>query len=191
MASNIRRFGLAFCILALVAFAAGCGVEQSPVAQEEAAVTQAEDGRMLLTFSPEAAQRAAKIVEEGRTVSQLFNAQSGNLVINDDDGLKVTLSVPQNALAADEQITMTAYGNTLSELVVAFEPGGLVFLIASQLEIRLDNELVDLPLDGLQAWHILDDGTVEPAGIVFVDEENSKTYITLDVPGFSRYSLGP
>lgn len=185
-----RRFGLTFCILALIAFAASCGMNQSPVAQDEATVSQAEDSRMLLAFSPEAAQRAAKIVQEGLTSSQLVGTQGGHFLIN-NGGLKVTFTVQENGLAADEQITMTVYGEMLSEVIVAFEPGGQVFLIDSQLELRLDNALVDLPLDGLQAWHIHDDGTVEPAGIVFVDDATAKTYITLDIPGFSRYSLGP
>jgi hypothetical protein len=59
--NSLHRLPQIFSLLAVVGLAAGCGVDHSPVAQTEVTVTQAPDGRSFLTFSPRAAQRAAKL----------------------------------------------------------------------------------------------------------------------------------
>ena len=203
MTTWLRKFVLfLFFPLALIVVAGGCGMDHSPVAsQDEATVTQAEDGRLLLTFSPTAAQRAGKIAQaqEGRTSSKLIGAAGDTLLVKDENGrgtkdnLRVVLKVPENALAADELITMTVYGETLSDLVVEFAPGGLEFLIPAKLKLILGSKLIDAPIDeAVHVRHIHDDGTTENARVIFFTEkDNGRIRFKAEVPGFSRYSMGP
>jgi len=214
MKTFARSFGLIFGILTLVFLASGCGMDQSPVAPEEAAVAPAPTTGLVLAFSPETARQAAAklatIPPEGRSKSEIFGASATELEIKDKNGwgykddLKVKFSTRDGALDSEVEITMTVYGNVLSEIVAAFQPGGLIFLRPATLELELGADLVDLPLDNLQVWHIHDDGTVEEAEILSIrgydedDEEwveenlDGADFVNIEVvvPGFSRYSPG-
>ena len=196
----------------------GCGADRSPVGNETSAVDPYAVEVLVLASSPEEALRAAKLAEEGRTVSELFD-KWGSIEIFEpeeqgiEDDLRVTFSVLPGALPVAETISMTVYGQNLSNIVAAFQPSGLVFKKEAILEVGLGIERVDMPLSALQVWHIHGDGSVEQARITAIRwyhweegelsdsgniesgedwDDNDANYIAVEisVPGFSRYSLG-
>lgn len=211
----LSRWGV--ILVATAALLGGCAVDQAPLApEEEAQVAAPENGRFLLAFSPEAAQRAAKLTAipaDGRSAEDWFDATGGTLVVHEantpelTDDLLVRFWVPEGALEegadptstnyatgdiADPDevlITMAVFGNTLSELIVDFGPGGLLFDPNSWLSLSLGWDLVDIPAEGLVVWHIHDDGMIEQAEVV-VRQTDSGIKIHVVVPGFSRYSMG-
>ncbi len=208
---SISSRKLSFAVLVSWLFLGACGMENAPTAGpgEEAVLSQAPDGRVLLSFSPQAAQRAAKLAaipDAGKRVSKVFDQTGGQFAVRDlaeeeKKSLSVTFSVPPLALAEPALITMTVYGNTLSELVIAFEPAGLDFSLPASLQIEIGRERVDLSLDQLIAWHIHGDGSAEQARIISILRYNKDGKITdggkyefagiaVSVPGFSIYSLG-
>lgn len=207
----------------ILALFGGCGEGKPPLAPESTALDQAPGGIMYLTFSPEALERVGKIATipaAGKTTSKTFYPdKTASMKIQDLNGsgtrddLEVEFTVAAGDLSKRKTITMTVYGNKLSDLVLAFEPDGLVFNHPAKLAVkigaeRIDRSLLDLqalllPFASLQAYHD-HDGTVDSAVITSV-----KTYIWLlllgetetppplydyarinvDVPGFSRYGL--
>lgn len=207
----------------ILALFGGCGEGKTPLAPQSAALDQAPSGVTYLTFSPEALARVGKIASipaAGKTTSKVFYPnQTASMKVQDLNGsgtrddLEVEFTVKAGDLAKTTKITMTVYGNKLSDLVLAFEPDGLVFNHPAQLAVkigyeRIDRSLLDLqalllPFASLQAYHD-HDGTVDKAVITSV-----KTYtvlpllgetetppplydyarINVDVPGFSRYGL--
>ena len=176
----------------------GCGGERSPMAQDQSSIPVVE-GRMVLSFSPDAAQRAGKLAQEGqgRQVNAVFASQGGSMEIFEDQGtppkkddLRSQFSVPEDGVTGPVEISMTVYGQSLSELLFQFTPSGLVFNSDAQLEILIGKDWVDLPLDDLVAYHEHEDGTVEYAQIVMVEDWGAETRILISIPGFSRYSMG-
>ena len=187
---------LLLCVAFLVA---GCGVDQSPMAATDESlaapeIAQASDGRAFLTFSPEASRGAGKIASagEGVTASGLVGIYGGELQIEkqDDRGVVVAIfAVPEGALTSPVEITMTVYGYTLEELVVAFDPGGLTFLQEAVLDLEIGNGLVSTPLEDIRAWHEGDDGTVDEANLISALERGNKVKLAVGVPHFSSYGL--
>jgi len=190
---------LALLITASTTFA----VEESNWGQIKAQITHAEDGRTFVTFSPPATQQAAKVAAipaEGRSVSKVFSTGKASIAIEETNGagkydnLKIGFHVPEGALTAPVEITMTVYGNTLEDLVVAFEPGGLTFLQEATLALWLGKDLVHTPLSEIKAWHQYSDYTVEEAypsqAYPFVRSSKTTVTIMIAVFGFSRYSTG-
>jgi len=107
-----------------------------------------------------------------------------------DDNLKATLVVPNRAVSEPVEITMTVHGNYLSDLVIAFKPGGLVFAKDAELRVQLGQTLVDVDVNTLQVWHEYSDGTVEKTEVTALKTyKNGWTYLTVAVSGFSRYGL--
>lgn len=190
---------LTLLVAATVLILPGCGTGHSPVASTDIQPQIIEaDGRSLLSFGAAGAQRAAKIATiptEGVTVSDLFGLTGGTIQVKDDNGngpkddLRVTFTVPDNALNLPTNITMTVYGNTLEDLVVEFQPSGLVFLQDAELDLRFGTDLVSTPFNQIVVWHEYSDGTVVPATF---SKYNSGNIIRLkiDIPGFSKYSSG-
>ncbi|MBI2503589.1 MAG: hypothetical protein HYW07_10210 [Candidatus Latescibacteria bacterium] len=214
---------LALSLASVLALITGCGEGKAPLAPESASLDQASGGVTYLTFSPQALERAGKIAsipETGKTVSKTFYPdQTASMKIQDLNGsgtrddLEVEFTVAAGDLSKRKTITMTVYGNNLSDLVMAFEPDGLVFNQPAKLAVkigaqRVDQSLLDLkalllPFADVEAYHD-HDGSVEGATITSV-----KTYIyvlllgeaetppplydyariKVDVPGFSRYGL--
>lgn len=214
---------LAFLLTGVLALTTGCGEGKAPLAPESTTFDQASGGIVYLTFSPEALERVGKIATipaAGKTTSKTFYPdQTASMKIQDLNGsgtrddLEVEFTVAAGDLSKRKTITMTVYGNKLSDLVLAFEPDGLVFNHPAKLAVkigveRIDRSLLDLqalllPFASLQAYHD-HDGTVDSAVITSV-----KTYtylpllgetetppplydyarIKVDVPGFSRYGL--
>ena len=132
-----------------------------------------------------------------RTVSAVCDASGGYLKVEDlggkgpTDNLIVEFRVYRDALVEPVEITMTVTGNTLSELVVAFEPGGLEFLKDADLVVTIGNDLVDTEAELLQVQHHYSDGTIETAQIKSLKMVGkSRINMHVFVPGFSRYSLG-
>jgi hypothetical protein len=113
--------------------------------------------------------------------------------------LKALVPRGGNALDDDVEITMTVYGQTLSELVIAFEPGGLDFLIAAELEIAVGLDKVDIDLGDLAAYHASqedyndndeNDWQEEEIDIEELYEGSEEIKFIIEIPGFSRYSTG-
>ena len=206
--SSYRRLGsplAALLALAMVALLSGCESAAPPLSQDTAVADQTTEGPVYLVFSPQAAQGVAKIATippEGRSVIKLVKpSKSKRLKVrdegdDDEDALKVVLAIDKHAVVEPVQVTMTVYGNTLSELVAAFEPGGLTFLAPAMLKIDLGGERIDIPYSEITAYHVQADGSVEEAGIVSVriwgdddDDDIERIVIKVAVPGFSRYCL--
>jgi hypothetical protein len=173
MGTGFGYSGRSAALLVFSLFLAACGVENAPTAGSGPVPL---DGQFLLTFSPDTAQRVAKLAaipEEGRSDSKVFDLTGGQITIRDRAAkekkrLITTLAVPPLAVAEPVLITMTVYGNTLSELVIAFAPEGLIFSLPASLQIEIGRKRVDLPLDQLIAWHIHGDGSAEQARILSV-----------------------
>ena len=135
--------------------------------------------------------------DEVRTVSQWVKPhgkaqlyiQDVNSSLTNDDNLQVTLIVPSGAVSKGVTITMTVYGNYLSDLVIAFQPGGLVFDESATLKVGMGGALVDVDPEGLTVWHEYEDGTVEEARLTITWNNLMWLKFNAEVPGFSRYGL--
>jgi hypothetical protein len=182
---------LVFCAASAVAFSSGCGTDTAPAAP-------VPEGPRFLAFSPQAAQRAAKLAtlpSGGLAISQIFSIWGDHFTVTDlngpdvTDDLKVTFSVPQGGLNAPLLITMTVLGNTARDLVMAFDPAGLLFLGAAELQVILGDDRLDIPLAQIQAYHAYADGTVVDATILSRTDGEGVSEIRIEVPGFSRYGM--
>ena len=195
--------------------------EASWATVKHAVIHQDADGTTYVAFSPEALSGVAKRLkskstfstfqtsdatagtdlsaDEVRSVSewvkprgkaQLF-LQDVNSSLTNDDNLQVTLIVPSGAVSERVKITMTVYGNYLSDLVIAFQPGGLVFDESATLKVGIGGALVDVDPDGLTVWHEYEDGTVEETTLTGTKIWNNLMWLEFnaEVPGFSRYGL--
>lgn len=192
-----QKSALIFSVLSALALISGCGEDRSPVAPA-ATLTPAPGGLTYLAFSPQAAQRAAKLAivpGTGLTVSQIFSVWGDHFTVTDlngagvTDDLRVTFSVPSGGLTAPLLITMTVYGNTARDLVMAFDPAGLLFLGAAELKVVLGDDRLDIPLAQIRAYHAYDNGTVVDATILSRVDGDGTSEIRIEVPGFSRYGL--
>lgn len=124
-----------------------------------------------------------------RGKSRLYLADHNSDATADDD-LYVSFTVPNGALSENTEITMTVIGNRLSELVIAFQPGGLVFDTPASLWVKLGPALVDVDTTTLTVWHEYADGTVEETTLLTTHEFTNGSYeFTAEVGGFSRYGL--
>lgn len=178
----------------------GCGTETSPVASTEPTVTHSADGRTFISFAPEGARRAAKLANEAPlmgTDTRLVETNKGkNFKVQNSalSGAKnrylMTFHVEPNSVTEDVNITMEAYGETLSELVIAFAPGGLEFLNEAELVIRLGVNRIDLNPATLVINHEHETGSSEVATITELKVNKDDIIVKVAVPGFSRYSGG-
>lgn len=183
--AGILTMGLAFSLYS-------CGnVENVPVASDTTPVS----GISYIAFSPQAPFRAAKYSDGGTLVDSKMMGPSGETLYVEDlgdegsaDDLALHFEVFQGGLDSDHQITMTVTKGTLSQVVAAFQPVGLNFLIDSELQFIVGSDLVDLDLSSLIAWHIHGDGTAEHAQM-WAEVVGDKTIVHVKVPGFSRYGI--
>ncbi len=187
----LSRAALAFA--AALVFSSGCSPDPGPTAP-----AQAPEGPTYLAFSPQAAQRAAKLAtvpETGLTVSQIFSIWGDHFTVTDlngagvTDDLQVTFSVPARGLGSPLLITMTVYGNTAQDLIMSFDPAGLLFLGAAELKVTLGDDRLDIPLAQIEAYHAYDDGTVVEATILSRADGDGFSEIRIEVPGFSYYGM--
>lgn len=192
----VQKSALLIWVLGVVVLASGCGKTLSPVAPQPATVDQG--GVSYLPFSPQAAQRAAKLAtlpSAGLTTSQIFSIWGDHFTLTDlngpgvTDDLQVTFSVPSGGLTSPLLISMTVTGNTASDLVMAFTPSGLLFQGKAELKVTLGNDRLDIPLQQITAYHAYDNGTVVDAKILSRTAGNGTSEICIEVPGFSRYGM--
>ncbi len=190
-------------LLVAALLAVGCGREEAPLASQGTAIRTDTQGQTFLAFAPAGRARAAKLAQSpadagaaGRTVAAIFSPdENGDLSINEENGpskkddIGVKFSVRKGALEEPVLITMRLYGEDLGDMVVAFQPAGLEFLEMAELYLAVGDERVDLPLYDLHAWHIYDDGAIKEVSFRIIDENNGILF-KIDVPGFSRYSMG-
>jgi len=188
---------LLLSLLVVVGLVSGCGVDQSPVAVSDEGAEPAakkkqppgqEKGSSTADLSAEEARSVSEWVKP-RGKTQL-HIEDLNAFSSADDNLYVNLVVPSRAVSKRVQVTMTVYGNYLSDLVIVFQPGGLVFDQDAELEVGMSAGLVDIDTETLQVWHEYEDGTVEKTTVTA-----TKTYqdgyfeFKAVVSGFSRYGL--
>lgn len=178
--------------LALLGSAASSGIIACGDSSTPTSSAQPAGGQAYLVFSPQAAQRLSKPSSAGSTVSEIIGPRGGKLTATgeEDAKIKAAFSVPEDALAEEVAITMSVHEGPLSALVIAFEPAGLVFLQAAQLELKVDPELIDIPLSELRAYHQSADGTTQEAQLISVSSSgDGLVKIALAIPGFSTYGL--
>ncbi|MBT4101737.1 MAG: hypothetical protein HN559_05845 [Gemmatimonadetes bacterium] len=193
--------GFAAILLSLALF--GCA--------ERPAGPESNTQHSLITFgrTDGSSAKVLALPGTGRVTSGLFDKAGGSLKIGveidhpatgvalakaEAANITVGFSVPEGALFTTEKITMTVFGDGLPGLAVGFAPGGLEFVEAATLRIRIDRSLVDeriLEKDGsILGFHHHDDGTIEEADIVKSGFDGNSYIVVIRVPGFSRYSLG-
>jgi hypothetical protein len=163
----------------------GCAENSSPT-------SQSPGDPLYLVFSPQATPGTAKPASLAAAVSKIIGPQGGKLVAWGEAGAKIkaTLSIPQDALAEETDIAMSVQGSRLSELAIGFAPAGLVFLQPARLKLKLDAELVDVPLAELKAYHLYADGTTGEATLLYVKGSGEgQVRIAVEIPGFSTYGL--
>ena len=185
-------------LVALLALAMyGCGdVTDSPTSAGQA-VEGDSSGRVIIAFSPEAATRAAKRLDDdddnSRTDSDLFTPDDdGELEVEieeDDSEVDVEFCVQEGGVGEDVVITMTVFGSTLDDLAIAFEPSGFQFVIPAVLKIDMESEDEDLESSDIQVFHIYQDGTTVEAEILDIDADDDELEVEISIPGFSRYGL--
>lgn len=137
--------------------------------------------------------------DESRSVSKWVRPKGvAQLYLEDNnssstlyDNLQVNFVVPNGAVNERVLITMTVYGNYLSDLVVAFQPGGLVFNMPAELQIGMGGNLINLDTADLVVLHEYADGTVEETTISSTKTYQGNMWFEFDatVPGFSRYGI--
>ncbi len=175
-----------------------CGSSQPPTANER--VATAASGSAYLAFSPGALNYAAKLVGEAPSTSRLVTPKKGAKLQIKEDGLKVVLKVEKHSVTEPVIIKMSLLGTRLSDLVVVFGPDDQQFEPAATLIIQVDADLIDIPLEGLEAYHLFADGTSTEANMHVVKTKGGKTKggktkggksvtIEIEVPGFSRYGV--
>ena len=140
--------------------------------------------------------------ENGLTTSAIIGPKGGKLKIKDkgpkkdEDGsklhaaLSVELKIPKDALDVEEEISMRVSGYFLSELIIAFAPGGLDFAEDARLKIRLERDRVDLDAATLYGVHTTHTGETEVVLVEVEAKGSGDVILNVRVPGFSRYSLG-
>jgi hypothetical protein len=139
------------------------------------------------------------LAEESRSVSQWVRPKgAAQLYLQDNnssstiyDNLQVNFVVPSGAVNERVLITMTVYGNYLSDLVVAFQPGGLVFNMPAELQVGMGGDLINIDTADLVVLHEYADGTVEETTINSTKTYQGNMWFEFDamVPGFSRYGI--
>jgi len=187
-----KRTMVGVLTLGLALVVNGCGkFDQASVASDMAQV----EGISYIAFSPQAPFRATKYSDGGTLIdSKLMGAAGDSLYVEDlgdagpQDDLALRFEVFAGGLDSDHQITMTVTKGTLSQVVAAFQPVGLNFLIDSELQFIVGNDLVDVDLSSLIAWHIHGDGSAEHAQM-WAEVVGNQTIVYVKVPGFSRYSI--
>ena len=189
--------GAAVLLMALV-FAAGCGVDQAPVAStDEVALTPA--ARQIDSGGGnQDLENTIDVVysNNGRTVTGVFGPDGGIFHVLDEKGpgkkddIEVGLIIPSEVLDGDVEISMTVNGDDFGTLEIVYSPAGFGFDPSVDMRIDLGDDLVsNQDLRDITPYHLYEDGTTEPVEIFFIDKSSNATNIYAKVPGFSRYGL--
>lgn len=186
MCTPLLRWTKTLPFLVLLALAAGCGSSDSPLASNQ---DQSE-------FQPALAPAAKlPLPTGGISVSGLIGILGGTLTVTDyndpgpEDDIIIDFNVDSGALTALTTITMTVLEDTTSgDLIMDFSPNGLSFSTDAEIDIRVGEDLVELDVDDITAWHE-HDNTVDDAVITSRSHSNSIVRVKVEVPGFSRYGM--
>lgn len=202
--------------LALGGLLVGCGgLNQQPLAPDRLASLQRGDGSayssdnpFILVFSDpsKAWLRAAKPALVGEATGVFSPRRYGRLEVrlnsgddddDDDDrdghsGVRVqrtTFEVKKGAIDREVEISMSVFsGSALADIGVKFTPSGLRFTPPATLTLALRGDLDKKDLEGLRAYHI--EGSKVTEISVKVTGNKKTLILTVEVPGFSIYSLG-
>ncbi len=185
-------------------------------AKPQAGVKSASNpGLFAITFSPNALDPATRATKPSggslytETASGWFSPESsGKLKVkfeydddgddddDDDDGddilrvEKAKFEVEEGSIDQDVEITMTVQsGTTLEDVGVLFSPTGQEFNPFAKLTLCLEGELDEEDLGSIKAYHIEGDSVTE-LSVKISERDDDEWKIIVDVPGFSRYSLG-
>ena len=196
----------------------GCGIlNQNPLgpparAKPQAGVKSASNpGLFAITFSPHGLNPTTQATKPSggslytKTASGWFSPESsGELKVkfkydgddDDDDGddilrvEKAKFKVEEGSIDQDVEITMTVQsGTTLEDVGVLFSPAGQEFYPYAKLTLFLEGELDEENLGSIKAYHIEGDSVTE-LSVKISERDDDEWKIIVEVPGFSRYSLG-
>ena len=214
----MRHAIVTFILLGFAVLLTGCGTDHSPMASSEEALAApepaAKKGARGRKGDSDEPKRANTKAHDGSTeVEDEFGSNGGKITVQIDadtelilDDLKITFSVPRNALRKGETIQMDVSAvhpdypdgdHTLpikqlkaSNLVIDFGPEGLEFRKSCELTIKLGPELNDLKPGELSPWHRHGDGEIDQAGIISYEvTEDGGLEVRISVNGFSSYGL--
>ena len=198
--TRINRYSRLVLAAAGLWLLSGCGTDHTPTASTPGA-TQPSSRMGYISFAAgPGAHGAAKIaydligpaLRETKTITP--NGGSVRLVENGgsggEDNLKAELNVSAGALNQDTDITMALQGSTLADILIGFAPDGLVFNTPAELWLKVGPALVDLPTETMVALHTDSNGVTQEVPILQLFERDGATWVVIQVPGFSVYSLG-
>jgi hypothetical protein len=196
------------------------GLSQQPLAPNRAATLQvadegaysSDDSPFTLVLAPKGFDpskprlRATKPTEAKSAKGVFSSRRDGSLEVrfnrdddddDDDDDRgsnnavrvkKVTFEVEKGSIKQEVTISMTVFsGAALTDVAVKFTPSGLKFHPPARLEINLQGaDRKDL--QGLKVYHI-EGGKVTEISVKVTGNKKNLT-LTLEIPGFSIYSIG-
>jgi hypothetical protein len=172
-----RGFGwLTMCLVVGTHLFFGCG--QSPVSQEPAEIPVATKKTIDHTVHKESA--SGDFSHKGGKLRVSFSKYA----IDGETQVEwAELIVPKKALIEDTRITMKVLsGTSLEDIQVVFGPSGTSFVPSASLVLKLSGS--DKP-ENLVVYHYSADQVSDA-----VIEKESGWKVRIEVPGFSRYSLG-
>ncbi|MBT3602663.1 MAG: hypothetical protein HOE48_05365 [Candidatus Latescibacteria bacterium] len=189
----------------VIDFLVGCGT--SPLAPPETAEGPIRLSKRTVNTATATRQDAdlidatvagidAYVVYENTTSARIGPRNGGSLLVSfprygNESTVHVVSAefiVPKRALESRKTISMTVTtGYTLDDVTVTFGPSGLVFTQAAKLVIKLKGG----DPEAVEAFHFSQD-QVSAADIrrIVYDDGRAGWRIVLNIPGFSRYSLG-
>ena len=122
--------------------------------------------------------------------SKKIGSNGGQIVINEDD-VKVTFTVPEEALEEKIKITMGVMGEGL-HVLIGFKPAELQFNHSATVKVRAKVEDIDeLDLNAIGGYYITKNGSQEIESTVEVrktDDDEGWIIVTMYIDHFSIYS---
>lgn len=193
--------------LAGIALLGGCAdLARAPLAPEQPAAVQPEAqaqhraSKPVATAGSHAYNTHAFSTFRSQTATGWFARRAGGALAVDfsdyaqDHQVQVdraTFAVKAGSLDKGRaQISMTVTSGTrLSDVEITFGPSGVVFNPHATLTLVLKGKLTAGELEALKSYHYHHGATTQISHSVSSSGDNVWTII-LDIPGFSRYSLG-
>ena len=195
-----KRMKPALAVVALTAFAFGCGADSSPLAtgDDGAFVPAAKRIKSNGNLQTVETTVAAIYADDGRTITAVFGPQGGDFSIQDKKGtknnkrddLEVALMIAPGLLDAEVEITMIVHGDDYDTLEIEFQPAGLVFNEPADVRIDLGYDLAtNKDVNNIVPTHLYADGSTEEVAVYFIDKSSNDFNIYMKAPGFSRYLI--
>jgi len=211
---KFHRYTPGAMLAALVAaglLMSGCGNLKAPLApglappgqaytiQQAARNFSTDDAPFAIVLSPRGIDPSKRSFKPtvAQTVSGPFTATGGGTLttsLPDSSGgvrLKTaTFVVVGGSLSQDKTISMKAMcGSVLTDIGVIFTPSGTSFSPPAVLTMLVKGPVSDAEIAALTAYHI-HGGTSEAIPFQAVRTGTNEVTFTVQVPGFSSYSLG-